>query len=418
MNYLGFLAANARFITFGFVLTMLSSYGQTFYVALYGTEIRAEFELSNGGFGAVYSFVSIVAAILLVWVGRLIDRVDLRLYTAVTLIALTGAMVALSFTSSLWFLALGLFFVRFCGQGLCIHIMGTAMARYFAQDRGKALSLSGLGLASGEAVLPVTTVALIAVLGWRDVWLATGAVTALAVVILWPYMLGDFKVRQSAYLERQARTHDTKDAPRDWTRMEVLRDPRFFGAMALLLAYPYISTGVLFHQAFIAESKGWTIGMMAAGLISLAVVKVATSLVIGPLIDRRGAVRLIPATAVPFAVSFAVLSVSDHPVLPYIFLGALGMGIGMLQPVLSAMFAELYGVANLGGIRAMAVSALVLAAAAAPATFGWLFDAEVPVETVTAACTAYVLAAAVGAFAVLRRDARHRGAFGDTARPG
>jgi hypothetical protein len=87
MNYLGFLAANARFITFGFVLTMLSSYGQTFYVALYGTEIRAEFELSNGGFGAVYSFVSIVAAILLVWVGRLIDRVDLRLYTAVTLIA-------------------------------------------------------------------------------------------------------------------------------------------------------------------------------------------------------------------------------------------------------------------------------------------------------------------------------------------
>ena len=41
MNYLGFLTANARFITFGFVLTFLSSYGQTFYVALYGTEIRS-----------------------------------------------------------------------------------------------------------------------------------------------------------------------------------------------------------------------------------------------------------------------------------------------------------------------------------------------------------------------------------------
>lgn len=408
MNYLGFLTANARFITFGFVLTFLSSYGQTFYVALYGTEIRSEFGLSNGGFGAVYSFVSIVAAVLLVWVGRLIDRVDLRLYTAATLIVLTGVMMALSFTTSLWLLALGLFFVRFCGQGLCIHIMGTSMARYFPQDRGKALSLSGLGLAGGEAVLPVSTVAMFAVLGWRDVWLATGIVTALAVAALWPFMLGDFAARHRAYVERQTASAGQSSAARDWTRMEVLCDPRFFGSMALLLAYPYIATGVLFHQAFIAESKGWTIGLVAAGFIALAVVKVATSLVIGPLIDRRGAVRLVPATAVPFVISFAALTASDHPLVPYVFLGALGMGIGMLQPVLSAMFAELYGVANLGGIRAMAVAAMVLAAAAAPATFGWLFDAGVGVEVVTAACAAYVAAGAAGAFALLRRDARRR----------
>jgi small-conductance mechanosensitive channel len=44
MNYLGFLRANFRFVAFGFVLTLLSSYGQTFYVALYGTEIRAGIE--------------------------------------------------------------------------------------------------------------------------------------------------------------------------------------------------------------------------------------------------------------------------------------------------------------------------------------------------------------------------------------
>ena len=54
MIYLTFLRSNFRFIGFGFLLTMLSSYGQTFYVALYGTEIRAEFGLGHGSFGAVF----------------------------------------------------------------------------------------------------------------------------------------------------------------------------------------------------------------------------------------------------------------------------------------------------------------------------------------------------------------------------
>ncbi|MEP4380052.1 MAG: MFS transporter [Alphaproteobacteria bacterium] len=403
MTYLAFLRANLRFIGFGFLLTLLSSYGQTFYVALYGTEIRAEFGLGHGSFGAVFSTVSIVAAVALVWLGRLIDRVDLRRYTAVTLIALTGSMVALSFAHSLWLFALALFVTRLCGQGLTIHIMGTAMARYFPQDRGKALSLAGLGLAAGETVLPITTVALIAAIGWRNVWLATGLVTALALLVLVPIVLKGFGQRHGDYLARQSQSAGQPGAGRDWTRLEVLRDPRYLGVMLLLLAYPYVSTGVLFHQAYIAEIRGWPIELLATGFISMAFMKVLTSLTIGPMIDRNGAVRLIPASALPFIACFVAIGVSSHPLMPYVFLGALGVGIGMLQPVLSAMFAELYGVRNLGGIRAMSVAAMVLAAAAAPATFGILFDLGVSIETVVTGCIVYMTLAAGFAFMVLRR---------------
>lgn len=401
MTYFAFLRANLRFIGFGFLLTFLSSYGQTFYVALYGTEIRAEFGLGHGTFGAVYSTVSVVAALALVWLGRLLDRVDLRPYTAVTLAALTGAMVLLSQAHSLWLFALALFVTRLCGQGLTIHIMGTSMARYFPRDRGKALSLSGLGLALGETVLPITTVALIAVIGWRDVWLATGLVTAAALLVLVPLVLKGFASRHRDYLDRQTRPVTGVDAGRDWTRMEVLRDPRYLGAMALLLAYPYVATGLLFHQAFIAEVRGWPIELVATGLIAMALMKVLTSLVIGPMIDRSGAVRLIPASAIPFIACFIVLGVSAHPLMPYVLLGALGIGIGMLQPIMSAMFAEMYGVQNLGGIRAMSVAAMVLAAAAAPATFGFAFDLGVSIASVTGVCVAYMVLAALLAQRVL-----------------
>jgi len=403
MIYLTFLRSNFRFIGFGFLLTMLSSYGQTFYVALYGTEIRAEFGLGHGSFGAVFSTVSIVAAVSLVWLGRLIDRVDLRRYTAVTLIALTGSIVALSFAHSLWLFALALFVVRLCGQGLAIHIVGTAMARYFPQDRGKALSLSGLGLATGEAILPIMTVALIAAIGWRNVWLATGLVTALALLVLVPVALKGFDRRHSDYLARQSQSAGGSGESRDWTRLEVLRDPRYLGVMVLLLAYPYVSTGVLFHQAFIGETRGWPIELLATGLISMAFMKVLTSLAIGPMIDRSGAVRLVPASALPFIASFVALGISNHPLIPYVYLGALGVGIGMLQPILSAMFAEMYGVRNLGGIRAMSVAAMVLAAAAAPASFGYLFDSGVSIETVVTACILYMVLAAGLAVLVLLR---------------
>jgi len=228
-------------------------------------------------------------------------------------------------------------------------------------------------------------------------------VTALALLVLVPVALKGFDRRHSDYLARQSQSAGGSGESRDWTRLEVLRDPRYLGVMVLLLAYPYVSTGVLFHQAFIGETRGWPIELLATGLISMAFMKVLTSLAIGPMIDRSGAVRLVPASALPFIASFVALGISNHPLIPYVYLGVLGVGIGMLQPILSAMFAEMYGVRNLGGIRAMSVAAMVLAAAAAPASFGYLFDSGVSIETVVTACILYMVLAAGLAVLVLLR---------------
>src|SRR3546814_2905485 len=94
MRYLDFLIANGRFLAFGFLMTFASSFGQTFYVSLFGAGIRAEFALDNATFGAMFSGATVASAILLVWLGRLIDRVDLRLYAGCAAAAL---VLALSF---------------------------------------------------------------------------------------------------------------------------------------------------------------------------------------------------------------------------------------------------------------------------------------------------------------------------------
>src|SRR3546814_10266162 len=102
MRYLDFLVANGRFLAFGFLMTFASSFGQTFYVSLFGAGIRAEFALGNAAFGAMFSGATVASAILLVWLGRLIDRVDLRLYAGCAAAALVLAMALIGVASALW----------------------------------------------------------------------------------------------------------------------------------------------------------------------------------------------------------------------------------------------------------------------------------------------------------------------------
>lgn len=278
------------------------------------------------------------------------------------------------------------------------------MARYFPHDRGKALSVSGMGLAGGEAVLPGLTLLLIADHGWRDAWLWTVVAAVILALLLLPQFLKGHNERHRAFSERLANGGAETKVVRSWTRVQVLRDRGFQAIMLLLMAFPYMATGVLFHQVFIVQARGWSIELLGIGFLALAVAKILTSLVVGSLIDRVGAVRLVPATCLPWIVAFLAIFLFDNDLVMLVYLALFGMGIGMLQPILSAMLAERYGVANLGGIKAMSTAGVVLAAAAAPATVGWLLDAGVSIDWLMIGFLAYLLPAAGIAYLVLTQE--------------
>ena len=58
-----------------------------------------------------------------------------------------------SLTDSLYGVVLGLFGLRLFGQGLCSSLSSITVARFFDQQRGKALSLSQLGFPVFEGVI-------------------------------------------------------------------------------------------------------------------------------------------------------------------------------------------------------------------------------------------------------------------------
>ncbi len=400
MEYLRFILRNWRLLGFGFAMSLGSSFGQTFFISLSSADIRAEFGLSHGQFGTAFTIATLASGISLIWAGRLIDRVDLRLFTFVVVVTLVGAMVAFSFVGSLVALVVTLFLLRFCGQGLMVHTSSTTMARYFDRDRGKALSIGMLGQPLGEAVLPLAAVAFIAAVGWRDAWLLTAVSMAAVCVVLLPWLLRGHDIRHREFLARTVGAGlsgaAVAKARRQWTRAEVMRDPRFYYMSTVVLAFPFIGTGLFFHQVYIADTKGWSLELLASAFIGFAVMRVVTSLVFGPAIDRYGAARLVTLVAV---------MISDSAAIPFIYLGALGISIGMLIPLLGALWTELYGALHIGAIKALSTGIVVLGSATSPAIFGVLLDHGISIERIAAGCLAYVILSGVLVAACFRHGA-------------
>ncbi len=403
-GYLRFLRASPRLLAFGFVLAFFSSFGQTFFIGLFNADIREAFALSHGGFGSIYSAATLVSGLSLPWLGRLVDEFDLRVYSYAVAVLLAAACFGLAAAQSALVLGLAIFGLRLGGQGLMSHVSVTSMARYFEGDRGKAVSVASAGHPLGEAVLPLTAVAVAGALGWRGAWTVFGAAVILVLVPLIAWTLRGHGERHRHHLARIGAMGT--DLRGHWSRGEVVRDRRFRLILPAMLASSFIVTGLFFHGPHLAETKGWTLSWFAGSFAAYAVATVASALAAGPLIDRVGARRVVPFYLIPLGVALALLSALDHPLVAFAFMVTAGISTGANIIMAAALWAELYGTAHIGAIRAMVQALMVLSTAASPVAMGWLLDLGASMEAIALGCLAWVLAAMPLAGAAMRLPAR------------
>ena len=184
MDYLRFLASNPRFLSFGFGLNVFLALGQTFYVSLYNTEIRDALSLSHGELAGVYGTATIVGSVCVLLLGRLLDRVDLRVFTGATTIAVAIGCWVFAQATTIVGLFIGILIVRFTAQGLWGTSAQVSMARYFEAERGKAAAVANTGYALGFAIFPLIGAWLIATYDWRTAWTLSGWFVVLVILPL------------------------------------------------------------------------------------------------------------------------------------------------------------------------------------------------------------------------------------------
>ncbi|RZU99013.1 MFS transporter [Spiribacter vilamensis] len=397
------LVRHRYLLAFAFLLAFLSGHGQTYFISLFGGEIRAAFELSNTEFGGLYSAATLTSGILVIALGRGVDRMPLGLFTAAVIVgAAAGGVLLATAPSAAWLLP-GFLLLRLCGQGLMVHVAQTTVGRRVERGRGTAIGVVTVGLPAGEAVLPAMVVVLMATLGWRMSW---GVFALVLVAVALPLALlflrltaGQPSVSDEASVAADGNT-DKQPGPstgpvNDWSRAQVLGDPRFYRIMPAILAPPFLITALFFHQVPIAEAKGWALGWLSTAFVLFALSHVVSLTVSGMLIDRLGAARLLRLYLAPILAALLVLGFVPGDPAALLYLGLAGLSVGTASTLMGAVWPELYGIRHLGAIRAMAHGAMVLSTAIAPLLIGALLDAGISLPALASALAGYVVVAMV-----------------------
>lgn len=402
MKTLTFLRQNAPFLAAGVLMTFLSSFGQTFFISVFSGEIRASFGLSHGEWGGIYMLGTMASAAVMVWAGGLTDLFRVRALGPVVLIGLASASLAMALNAWSWALIGVIFALRLFGQGMSTHIAVVAMARWFVATRGRALSIASLGFAIGEATLPILFAFLLTLAGWRELWMAAALVPIFGAVVL-GWLLGK---------ERTPQSHATSDVAAvgmrglHWTRAQALRSPLFWLMLPAIMGPSAFNTSFFFHQVHIAEVKG----MAHVELVTLfplyTVMGIGSMLMAGWGLDRFGARRIMPFAQLPMATAFLVFSAATGQGTMLVGLLFLALSTGANSTLPNAFWAEFYGTANIGAIKAMAAAAMVLGSAIGPGLTGALIDLGVGIERQFIGFSVYFVLTSVLMFTAIRRASR------------
>jgi len=382
--------SNFKIIIFGFVFTFFSCIGQSFFIGLFNSSIRQELNITHGELGTIYGIATLCSSLTLIWLGKKIDDLKLVNYSLLVVIFLSFAALFFSFINGIIFLTIGIFFLRLSGQGLMAHTASTAVARYFDQSRGKALSYIWVGMSLGEFLLPVIIVYALTFIYWRNLWQGLALIILLLLPIFTYLAIKDINIFSR---EKEKGNHNNNNIGliKSWTRKEVIRDLKFYSVLPAMLASSFIITGIVINQTFIIESKDWGKFAIAKSFMIYSILTVITLFLSGYLVDKFTSRKIFPLLNVPLLLSVIILAIFDHPYSAFIFMGFMGISNGLTNVLISSFWAEIYGVNYLGSIKALTGSLMVFSTALATAVFGVLIDLGYSIENIAFLCAIYTI---------------------------
>lgn len=357
-------------MSFGWLLTFLSSFGQTFLISIYVPEIIREFHLTEGSFGAIYAGCTVAASIIMLTVGHTVDHKPAKKVTAYTVSGLALSAILLGFSFNIFFLFIALMGLRLMGQGLLSHISMTIISKYFDKNRGKALSISSLGYSIGEAIFPVIIALLIAWFDWRVATIVSGIGLLLYLIRLHFTDLSEFDKQLSG----------TK-RPSTWNMLKNYKSVVFERKFGIMMPASFILsfsiTAIFFYQYVFVENKGWSVQLYASFFTVYAITRLLFSIFGGMWVDKFTARKMFRWFLIPIILGLIPFAFMDSILGAFIFLIMAGITVGMSGTVQTSLIAEMYGTERMGAIRSVFTMFMVISTALGPLLVGFLLDLNI-----------------------------------------
>jgi MFS family permease len=372
IEWFKFVFSNKRLLNFGFLFNFFSSFGQTFFISLFVPFWISSLSITNAAFGSIYAIVTILSAFLISVVGKYIDKWPLNKFALIVFSGLIISVVILSQAYNIVILGLGLFLVRWFGQGLMTHTSTTGIAKHFDENRGKALGFTALGHPVGQFLLPLFVVPLINFTSWRTSLLI---MSIIAVALIIPSLKAIVPVTKFV-------SSDIKKREINELKSHYFKSFSFWVIAANSFLIPFICTAIFLYQYTIGQMKGWDISWVAFSFAFYAIFNGIFLLISGNLVDKYSGLKLFPLYLIPTLIALISIALIDNKWVFPIFYALLGISSGLGVTIKTSVQVEVYGVNNLGKIRSYFSTILVLSTAIGPPVFGFLIDKNWPMRLI------------------------------------
>jgi MFS family permease len=344
--------------------------GQTVGVSVFIDYIGADIDLPRERVLLLYGIGTLIGILPAPYIGRLVDRFGPRNAIGFAVVAVGAACAVLASAHGPWSLGVGFTLLRGAAIGGLSLVSGHMVNLWFDRYRGRANAISMMGLALGGLVVPGVAEQLAQAYGWRDAYLALGAVV---VVVMLPLGLIFFRNRPQAYglLPDFGTAAAAKEASAivGMSPAEACRTSMFWYLLAIGILLNAVGTALLLDHVRALQAAGVARASAIALLGVVTVSQVICSLGGGVLVDRFGTQKvgmlglLLLASAV-----FCVMATPDV-LAGAAYAAALGAGLGVSHVVGGVGLAEHFGTRHLGSLRGITSVVGIFGAAAGPIPF-------------------------------------------------
>ena len=331
--------------------------------------------------------------------GWIVDRFGPRRLMMAGIVMAGGALVGLGAVSAAWTFYFFYFFNALgyvCGGPLPSQVL---LSRWFDRTRGQAMGIAYLGIGVGGALVPLLAKAMNDAFGWRGSLQALGV---LVIAIAFPFA---YFVREPGVRSARLRSAEPSEAGQ---RAEVGADRAALRPILTTPAFYLLALGSMCSIAavggtnqhlklYLSIDRAYSQGD-AARIISLVLaVSIAGRLLMGWLADRMPRKHVMLLIYLLVAGAIPLLLLSPSPSLMLLFAAIFGLGLGGEYLIIPLMAGELFGVATLGRVMGIVLTADGVAEATAPMLVGYLRDRTGSYNT---GFIVLIAAALVGAIAI------------------
>jgi MFS family permease len=141
------------------------------------------------------------------------------------------------------------------------------------------------------------------------------------------------------------------------------------------------NTAFFFHQVHFAQVKGIEHLIFVSFFPIFTALTVIVMISAGWALDKYGTARLMPFFQVPMVFAFLTFALSQDTWSLALGFAFLGMTSGANATLPNAFWAEFYGTAHIGAIKAMVMAVMVLGSAIGPGMTGIMIDQGIGIET-------------------------------------